>query len=185
MVHPFQFHPTTLHRATLIQPFFMEDTRGFFLKKYEQDLFAEQGIPMGGQEHFVSSSRKGVLRGLHLQTEFPQGKLVSVDLGEIYDVIVDVTPDSPTYLQWEGFTLSAENHTMLYVPPGFAHGFLTLSSQALVSYCCHGKFHPAYDSGYPYNDPTFQIQWPFAQIGGEEALILTEKDRNFPCFQEK
>lgn len=180
----FEFKQTTLNDAFLITPFRVEDERGFFKKNFEKDIFLDNGIEFNVNEIFLSESKKGVLRGLHHQTEKPQAKLVSVELGEILDVIVDIRKGSTTYLQWESFTLSSNNHKQLYVPKGFLHGFLTISNIALVSYTCHGKFLGEFDSGYRYDDKSFYIDWKFNLIGGESNLIVSQKDLNFDLYKE-
>lgn len=180
----FEFNKTTLEDAYLIKPFRVEDERGFFKKKFEKDVFLENGIEFEVNEIFVSESQKGTLRGLHHQTKDPQAKLVSVDAGEILDIIVDIRKDSKTYLKWESFKLSSTNHDQLYVPKGFIHGFLTLSNTALVSYTCHGKFLAEYDNGYRYDDIAFNIDWQLDLIGGEQNLIVSQKDLNFDLYKE-
>lgn len=180
----FQFNKTTLEDAYLIQPFKVEDERGFFKKKFEKDVFIENGIEFTLNENNVSQSQKGTLRGLHHQKPHPQAKLVSVDIGCIYDVVVDIRKDSPSYLKWEMFELSSENHNLLYVPKGFLHGFITISDIALVSYSCDGKYLPEYDGGYRYDDKAFSVDWKLEEIGGKENLIVSQKDLNFSEYKE-
>lgn len=180
----FEFNKTTLNDAFLITPFRVEDERGFFKKKFEKDVFKEQGIDFSVNEIFLSESKKGVLRGLHHQTKEPQAKLVSVETGGILDVIVDIRKESTTYLKWESFMLTSDNHKQLYVPPGFLHGFLTVSEVALVSYTCHGKFLGEYDGGYRYDDTAFNIDWQLELAGGEENLVISQKDLNFEMYKE-
>lgn len=180
----FEFNQTTLNDAFLITPFKVEDERGFFKKKFEKDIFLEHGIEFSLSESNVSQSQKGTLRGLHYQFKQPQAKLVSVDIGCIYDVIVDIRKGSSTYLKWEMFELSSENQKLLYVPKGFLHGFITISNIALVSYNCDGKYLPEFDGGFRYDDKAFSIDWKLDLIGGKDNLIVSEKDLNFTEFKE-
>lgn len=180
----FEFNKTTLNDAFLIKPFKMEDERGFFKKKFEKDIFLENGIEFSLNENNTSQSQKGVLRGLHHQQPNPQAKLLSVDIGCIYDVIVDIRKNSDTYLKWEMFELSSENHHLLYVPKGFLHGFITISDIALVSYSCDGKYMPECDGGYRYDDEAFNIDWKLDLIGGKQNLIVSDKDLAFDKFKE-
>lgn len=152
----------------LIEPKAFGDERGYFLETYASKRYAEAGIV----EHFVqdnlSRSRRGTLRGLHLQNPHGQGKLVSAVMGKVWDVAVDVRRGSPTFGQWEGLELSDENHHQLYVPPGCAHGFLVLSDVALFSYKCTDFYHPECELGICYSDPDLAIAWP-GEIGEVSA----------------
>ncbi len=173
--------------AYLITPFLADDERGFFQKKYERNIYKDNGIEMNISETNISKSRMGVVRGLHFQTKYPQAKLVSVDVGRIYDVIVDLRKDSKTYGKWEGFDLSSDNKNLLYVPKGFAHGFITFSDIALVSYLCDVDYVKEYDSGIYWNDKDLNIDWKLDEIGGIEKIILSEKDgklQNFIKYNE-
>ncbi|MBL4622626.1 MAG: dTDP-4-dehydrorhamnose 3,5-epimerase [Immundisolibacteraceae bacterium] len=158
--------------ALLVSPELHGDSRGFFYESWRQDQYAELGIgPEFVQDNHSRSSR-GVLRGLHYQLSNPQGKLVRVLIGEIYDVIVDMRQSSPTFKQWTGVTLSAENHAMLWVPPGFAHGFQVVSDIAEIAYKCTAYYLPEDEQCLLWNDPGLAINWP---ISGSPAL--SDKDQ--------
>lgn len=178
-----QFEELKLKGAYKITPFFAEDNRGGFLKDYQTELFAQNGINFELKEVFYTLSRRGVLRGLHFQEPHQQAKLVRCVSGKVYDVLVDLRPNSPTFKQWQGFVLSAENMTELLVPEGFAHGYLVLED-SIVSYKCNEKFYGADDTGICYNDATLGVNWDFSQIGGVQNLILSDKDKNLPTFAE-
>ncbi|MGB4611341.1 MAG: dTDP-4-dehydrorhamnose 3,5-epimerase, partial [Methanothermobacter thermautotrophicus] len=128
-----------------------------------------------------SMSVRGVLRGLHFQREKPQGKLVRVIRGEIFDVAVDLRKNSDTYGEWTGVRLSDENRREFFIPEGFAHGFLALSDECIVNYKCTELYHPEYDSGIPWDDPDIGIDWPLEMV---DDLIISEKDRNWKPLRE-
>lgn len=175
----FKFTATLIPDLVIIEPTVFTDKRGFFLETYHYQEFKEAGI----ESHFVqdnhSKSSQGVLRGLHYQLRYPQGKLVRVLSGLIYDVAVDLRKSSPTYMQWLGVELSAENKSMLYLPPNFAHGFLTLSETAEVSYKCTDYYHANDEAGIIWNDPTIGINWPVDRV---KEILLSEKDQNHPRY---
>jgi len=132
-----------------------------------------------------SKSKKGVLRGLHFQTQHAQGKLVRVIRGSVWDVAVDLRKESPTFGRWEGILLSAENKKMFYVPEGFAHGFLTLEDETEFIYKCTDYYHPEYDAGIRYDDPEIGITWPLEEYGLlPEELLLSVKDTKLPTLRE-
>jgi len=163
----------------LIEPKVFGDDRGFFLEIYKHSEFINAGVP----EHFVqdnfSRSAKGVLRGLHYQKDpRAQGKLVRCMKGSIFDVAVDIRKGSPTYARWAGLELSERNNLMLYVPAGFAHGFLTLSETAEVLYKCTAEYSPVDDRGIIWNDPDINIAW------GEKAPLLSAKDGLLPILRK-
>lgn len=162
----------------VIKPRVFEDERGFFLETWQRDRYKELGI----QEDFVqdnwSRSTKGVLRGLHYQKEHPQGKLVCVRSGKVFDVAVDIRKDSPTFGEWFGEELSDENHLQMYVPAGFAHGFCVLSEAADFSYKCTDFYHAGDEGGILWNDPVLDIQWPI-----NEAKV-SEKDNKLSNFED-
>lgn len=170
--------PTSIPDVLLFEPQVFGDARGFFMETFRQSefeaLFAGVGMvcPSFVQEN-MSRSAKNVLRGLHYQTLQQQGKLIRVTAGSIFDVAVDLRKDSKTYGQWFGQTLSAENRLQLYIPPGFAHGFLTLSDHADIIYKCTDYYAPEHERCIAWNDPQLNIQWPI-----EEGVkpILSEKD---------
>ncbi len=177
---PFTFTPLQISDVILVEPRVFGDDRGYFLETYKYSDFAAHGIP----EHFVqdnhSRSVRGVLRGLHYQNPpQAQGKLVRVIRGAIFDVAVDIRPSSPTFAQWVGEVLSEENHRMLYIPPGFAHGFLVLSDVADVTYKVTAEYAPELDRGIIWNDPTIAIQWPL-----DGPPLLSPKDANLPLLLE-
>lgn len=172
--------PTQIEGLVVIEPHVFGDDRGYFMETYNQQVFAEAGLTMTFVQDNQSKSKKGVLRGLHLQTRFSQGKLVRVISGEVYDVGVDLRKGSPTYGQYAGVRLSGENKKMFYVPEGFAHGFLVLSEEAVFTYKCTNLYRPEYDAGIIYNDPGIGIDWP---LDGLEPL-LSEKDKKLPTLIE-
>ena len=165
--------PAGLPGVLIIEPRVFGDSRGFFLESWNEKAFAEAGLPM----HFVqdnhSLSGRGTLRGLHYQLHQTQGKLVRVVAGEVFDVAVDVRRSSPDFGKWVGVTLSAENKRMLWVPPGFAHGFYVTSEQAEFLYKCTEFYDPASERTLAWNDPEVGVQWPL--VPGLEPL-LSAKD---------
>lgn len=176
----FKFRALRLPGLFLISPFLAEDERGYFLKNYERDIFASQGIVTDVYEIFESYSFKNVLRGLHFQTENPQAKLVRCVLGKIYDVAVDVRKDSPTFGQWEGVYLDDVTKQSLFVPAGFAHGFMALTN-SVTSYICSGKYSKGTDTGIRWDDPDIGIIWPVNRIG---ECVISERDKQLQSFKE-
>lgn len=174
---------TTLKEAKLIKPKVFGDHRGFFLESWRQSYeeILNDGKPLAFVQDNHSMSIKNVLRGLHFQLNYPQGKLVRAIVGEVYDAIVDLRPDSPTFGHWEGFYLSAENKHLLWVPPGFAHGFYTMSDKAEILYKCTEYYHPEDDYTLIWNDKDIGIQWPFEN---KTAPALSEKDSRGLTFKE-
>lgn len=168
-----EFAPTAIPGVILISPRLFEDERGFFFEWYQAEKFAAAGIA----HHFVqdnhSASRCDVLRGLHYQIRQPQGKLLRVIVGEIFDVAVDLRRASPTFGRWVGVTLSAENKKMFWIPPGFAHGFLVLSDWAEVLYKTTDYYAPQWERTLRWDDPTVGISWPLAP---GRTPILSAKD---------
>lgn len=165
---------TGLPGVLLIEPRVFGDARGFFLERYHAERYAEAGIEAAFVQDNHSRSERGILRGLHFQIQHPQGKLVEVVQGEVYDVAVDVRPGSATFGQWTGVTLSAENHRQLWVPPGFAHGFVVVSETADFLYKCTDVYHPEDEGGIIWNDPDLGIDWPVP------VPRLSEKDAALP-----
>jgi dTDP-4-dehydrorhamnose 3,5-epimerase len=161
---------TELKSVLLIEPQIFGDTRGFFFETWHRDRYAAAGLPRDFVQDNVSRSQRGILRGLHLQEPFGQGKLVQVLEGEVFDVAVDVRFGSPCFGKWVGETLSAANHKQLYVPPGFAHGFCVTSEFALLSYKCTELYHPETEIGVAWNDPALGITWPISDP------VLSKKD---------
>lgn len=174
----FIFKETTLKDVYVIEPTVFSDDRGYFMESYNELNFKDSNLNFN--LNFVqdneSKSKKGVLRGLHFQTEHAQDKLVRVIQGEIFDVAVDLRPTSPTYLKWYGITLSSENKKQFYIPKGFAHGFLVLSDEAIFSYKCTDYYCPQYESGIIYNDPTINVKWPLDKV---DEIIMSDKDKNW------
>lgn len=162
---------TGIEGVYLIEPRVHGDQRGFFKETYNRRNFLEQGLDLDFVQDNSSMSTKGVLRGLHFQNPHGQGKMVRVALGEVLDVVVDIRPESPTFGKSESFILSAENHRQLYIKPGLAHGFLTLSDQALFIYKCTNFYHPESEHTLLYNDPSLSIDW------AEMELKVSEKDQ--------
>ena len=159
----------------LLEPVVHGDERGFFLETYRKEVFAEAGVDVEFVQDNHSRSSRGVLRGLHYQLQQPQGKLVRVVYGEVFDVAVDMRRSSPTFGQWEGQILSADNKRALWVPPGFAHGFLVLSEYAEVTYKCTTYYAPGHERSLLWNDPTLNIPWPDIDM---LQIQWSDKDRN-------
>lgn len=183
MITKFKFEELDLKGAFKIQPFFATDERGGFIKDYNIDLFKSNGIEHELKEVFYTISKKGVIRAIHFQLLKQQSKLVRCISGHVYDVIVDLRLDSPTFGQWKGFDLTGENQVELYVPQYFGHGYLVLED-SIVSYKCGEVFYGEGDSGIMYNDPEINILWPFEKIGGIDKLIISEKDKNLMSCKE-
>lgn len=183
MIRTFSFDELDLKGAYLIKPFIAYDDRGYFIKDYSKEVFEENGIYHDLKEVFYTNSKKGVIRAIHFQRVKEQAKLVRCVAGEIYDVIVDLRPDSKTYGQWQGFYLSEKNMYEIYVPKYFGHGYLVIEN-SIVSYKCDVVFHSEGDSGIIYNDASLNITWPFNLIGGEDKVIISEKDKNLMLFNQ-
>lgn len=156
----FGFQELDLKGAYLISSFYAGDNRGGFTKSFEMDIYKDAGIEFILTETFASRSMKNVIRGLHFQTHNPQAKLVSVVAGAVWDVIVDLRPDSPTFKQWRAHELSADNHLSFYIPRGFAHGFISLENRTVMLYQCDGKYDKETDTGIRFDDPDIGIEWP-------------------------
>jgi dTDP-4-dehydrorhamnose 3,5-epimerase len=167
----------SLEEVLMIAPDVWRDGRGFFLETWREESYMKFGIPPFVQDNY-SLSKNRVLRGLHYQVFNPQGKLVYVTDGEIYDVAVDIRKGSPTFGKWTGDTLSSENNHQLYIPPGFAHGFLVRSEYAAVSYKCTDYYNSASERGIRWNDPSISIDW------GVTDPVVSEKDSNLPLFAQ-
>jgi dTDP-4-dehydrorhamnose 3,5-epimerase len=175
------FHETVLEGAFVIEPERREDERGFFARIWCRKEFEEHGLtPQLVQCSISYNKMKGTLRGMHYQAApFEEEKIVRCTQGAIYDVIIDLRQESKTYAQYIGVTLSPENRIMLYVPKGFAHGFLTLEDKSEVFYQMSEYFAPNYSRGVRWDDPAFGIMWP------EEVRVISERDRTYPDFQIK
>ena len=183
MIQKFEFQELDLKGAYLIKPFYATDHRGGLIKDYNVDVFRENGIQHDLKEVFYTVSKKGVIRATHFQLEKQQAKLVRCISGHVYDVIVDLRPDSPTFGQWRGFHLTGENTNMQLVPEQFGHGYLVLED-SVVSYKCAEVFYGPGDSGIAYDDPDIGIQWPFDCIGGKENLIISDKDLHLMSLKD-
>lgn len=181
----FDMIKTPIKDLIIIQPKVFGDTRGFFQETYNKKSFEEYGLNMEFVQDNHSKSKKGVLRGLHFQTKFTQGKLVRVVKGSVYDVTVDLRENSETFGKWYGIILTEENKTMFYIPEGFAHGFLTLEDDTEFLYKCTDFYAPEYDSGILWNDETINIDWKFKEFGIKvEDLIISERDRKQEKFDK-
>lgn len=173
--------PTSIKDLCIIEPQVFGDSRGYFMESYSEADFKAAGLTMKFVQDNESRSKKGVLRGLHFQTQHTQGKLVRVVEGEVYDVAVDLREGSPTFGKWEGVLLTAENKRQFYVPEGFAHGFLVLSDAATFQYKCTDYYAPEYDGGIRWDDPDIGIKWP---LEGIEEVLLSDKDKKQPMLKE-
>ena len=165
----------------VIEPTVFKDERGYFMETYNQNDFKEAGLNMTFVQDNQSMSVKGVLRGLHFQKQYPQGKLVRAVRGTVFDVAVDLRSDSKTYGKWFGVTLSAENKKQFYIPEGFAHGFLVLSDEAEFCYKCTDFYHPGDEGGLAWNDPEIGVEWPLEE--GVD-LIISEKDQKWKGLKD-
>lgn len=176
---PFRFQRLEIPEVILVEPRVFADQRGFFLETYKHSDFAANGIPERLVQDNYSHSKRGVLRGLHYQRPpQAQGKLVMALRGEIFDVAVDIREGSPTYRRWVSAVLSDENLHLLYVPPGFAHGFCVLSEEADVVYKVTAEYAPDLDTGIRWNDPSIGVEWPI------EEPTLSQKDAQLPLLRE-
>ncbi len=166
-----------------VEPTVFGDERGYFMETYNENDFKAEGIDLKFVQDNQSRSHRGVLRGLHFQYTQPQGKLVRVIKGEVYDVAVDLRGDSPTYGKWLGVTLSEENKKQLFIPKGFAHGFLVLSDIAEFVYKCTDFYNPDDEGGIQWNDPDIAIDWPIEDIGLDN-LVFSEKDQGWKRLKD-
>ena len=169
-----QIIETGVPGLVVVEPAVFGDQRGFFMESWHASRYESHGLPNKFVQSNVSKSGAGVVRGLHYQHPNPQGKLVSVLEGRIFDVGVDIRPDSPTFRQWVGTELTAENHRQMYIPEGFAHGFCVLGDSALISYLCTAEYDAECDAGIAWDDPDIGIDWPV------ETAQLSAKDQVAP-----
>ncbi|GJM17452.1 MAG: dTDP-4-dehydrorhamnose 3,5-epimerase [Thermodesulfobacteriota bacterium] len=174
-----KFIETSLNSVVVLEPEVFGDERGFFLETFREKEFIEAGITEKFVQHNHSRSSKGVLRGLHYQLNQPQGKLVRVTSGKVFDVAVDIRMGSPTFGQWYGTTLDEKNMRMIYVPPNFAHGYVVLSETADFLYMCTDYYHPQSEQGIIWNDPGISIQWPITDV------TLSDKDKYNPTLAKQ
>ena len=173
--------PCDIEGLYVIEPTVFKDERGYFVETYNQNDMKEAGLDMVFVQDNQSMSTTGVLRGLHFQKQFPQGKLVRVVRGKVFDVAVDLRSDSKTYGKWFGVELSAENMKQFYIPEGFAHGFLVLSDEAEFCYKCTDFYHPGDEGGLAWNDPEIGVEWPLEE--GVD-LIISEKDQKWKGLKD-
>lgn len=183
MIKKFDFQELELKGAYLIKAFCATDERGGLIKDYNVDIFKENGIEYELKEVFYTISKRGVIRAIHFQLVKQQPKLVRCISGHVYDVIVDLRPNSPTFGQWQGFHLTGKNMNSLLVPAFFGHGYLVIED-SIVSYKCAEVFYGEGDSGIMYNDSDINIEWPFEEIGGIENLIISDKDQSLMSFKQ-
>ncbi|HIU25479.1 MAG TPA: dTDP-4-dehydrorhamnose 3,5-epimerase [Candidatus Copromorpha excrementigallinarum] len=184
MIQQFDFRKTQIEGLLEITPFRAEDIRGCFTKDYSKEIFETQGIDHNLAEVFYTTSHKGVIRALHFQREKQQPKLVRCICGHVYDVVVDLRKNSPTFKQWLGFDLIGKGNREILVPAGCAHGYLVLGENSVVSYKCSEKFYGEYDDGILWDDPDIDVKWPLEKVGGREKVILADKDKNLQSFSE-
>ena len=183
MIQHFEFHKTEIPGLIEVVPFNADDIRGCFTKDYSKEVFEANGIHHDLAEVFYTTSHKGVIRALHFQRVKQQPKLVRCIWGHVWDVVVDLRKESPTFKKWLSFDLVGEKHNEILVPAGCAHGYLVLE-ESIVSYKCGEKFYGEYDDGILWNDPDLHVTWPLEKIGGEKHVILAEKDKNLQTFIE-
>ena len=168
---------TALPGVVIIEPTLHGDERGYFMETFQAARYkSEAGIELPFVQDNQSRSTRGVLRGLHFQINKPQGKLVRVTQGEVFDVAVDINPESPTYSQWVGVLLNDQNHLQFWVPPGYAHGFIVTSETADFSYKCTDYYDPQDEGGVRWDDPKIQINWPVTDP------VVSEKDKLLPSI---
>ena len=170
---------TPLEGLLLIKPNVHEDKRGYFYENYRDEIFEANGLPTNFRQDNQTKSVKGTLRGLHYQLKYPQGKLVRVSLGMVYDVAVDIRKTSPTFSQYFGVTLTDQDHLQMYIPPGFAHGFCVLSDTAIFQYKCTVIYHPEDEFGIRWDDPQININWPITD------LVISDRDLELPFLAEQ
>lgn len=176
----FEFEKLELNGAYLIENFYMGDIRGSFTKNFEKEIYSNEGIDFSLNETFTSVSSKNVIRGLHFQTHNPQAKLICVVKGKVWDVIVDLRMNSNTYKKWIGLELSAINHKAIFIPKGFAHGFVSLEEETIMLYQCDGAYNKKTDTGIIFNDPDIGIKWPIK----EEEAIHSSRDMKLMSLME-
>ena len=177
----FNFIETGIEEMFVVEPTVFEDNRGYFMETFQEKDFKDAGHDLKFVQDNQSKSTKGVLRGLHLQVNHPQGKLVRVIKGKVFDVGVDLRANSPTYGKWYGEILSEDNKKQLYIPPKFAHGFLVLSDEAEFLYKCTEFYHGDDESGIMWNDEDIGIKWPLDDI---DEVILSDKDKEWKTLKE-
>ena len=180
---PFIFHRTEIEGLVIIEPHIFSDDRGIYKKYYEKNIFAENGISCEFSESSDLYSKKGALRGLHYQTEESQAKLIHVISGILFDVALDLRPQSISFGKYHAELLNAEEQKVVFIPEGFAHGFISLTENTVFSYQCSGRYVPEACGGICWNDPELAIPWPLKEYGINE-IIATEKDKSWPTLRE-
>ena len=180
-VTPCEVDGKVIEGLFVIEPTVFKDARGYFVETYNLNDMKEAGLDMVFVQDNQSMSVKGVLRGLHFQKQYPQGKLVRAIRGSVFDVAVDLRTNSETYGKWYGVELTAENEKQFYIPEGFAHGFLVLSDEAEFAYKCTDLYHPGDEGGLLWNDETIGVQWPITE---DMEVLLSEKDTKWGKFDE-
>lgn len=175
----FKLKKTIFEDAFVIENFFFKDDRGSFMKIFEKDLYEEIGIEFSVNETIISKSKNKVIRGLHFQSQEPQAKIVACIYGGVWDVIVDLRSDSQTYSMWQSFNLNDVNNNALFVPRGFAHGFLSRVDNTALLYLCDGKYNTELDSGIRFDDPDIGIEWPI----NITETIHSERDLSLQSFK--
>ena len=183
MIQKFEFIETEIKGVFLIKTFNATDNRGNFTKDYSKEIFENNEIQHDIKEIFYTTSHKGTIRALHFQNTIQQPKLIRCIHGHIWDVVVDLRKDSPTFKKWIHFNLSGDVYEEVLIPKGCAHGYLVLE-ESIVSYKCAEKFYPEYDDGIIWNDVSLNITWPLEKIGGASKLIISEKDIHLQTFEE-
>ena len=183
MISKFAFKETEISGLVEVTPFNADDVRGCFTKDYSKEVFEANGIHHDLAEVFYTTSHKGVVRALHFQRVKQQPKLVRCIWGHVWDVVVDLRKNSPTFKKWLAFDLVGEKHNEILIPAGCAHGYLVLE-ESIVSYKCGEKFYGEYDDGILWNDPEIAVAWPIDKVGGAENIILADKDKNLQTFAE-
>ena len=179
----FEFKQTKIEGLMIIKPHIYPDERGLYKKYYEKNVFFEHGITCEFTESSDLYSEKGALRGLHYQMKDSQAKLIHVVAGVLFDVALDLREDSPTFGQYHTELLKAEDQLVVFIPEGFAHGFIALTDNTIFSYQCSGKYNPSACGGIRWNDPALNIPWPLKEYGVDN-IIATEKDKNWPSLEE-
>lgn len=179
----FIFHKTEIEGLIVIEPHMFPDNRGLYKKYYEKIIYAKNGITCEFTESSELYSKKGALRGLHYQTVDSQAKLIHVISGVLFDVALDLREDSRTFGQYHAEILKSEDNKVVYIPEGFAHGFISLTDNTIFSYQCSGSYVPAACGGIRWDDPELNIQWPLKEYGVDN-VIATDKDKNWPTLAE-
>lgn len=183
MDQKFEFQKTAIDGVLTVKAFNADDLRGCFTKDYSREVFEANGISYKLEEVFYTTSHKGVIRAIHFQREKQQPKLVRCIYGHVWDVVVDLRKDSPTFRKWQAFDLIGNQHNEILVPAGCGHGYLVLE-ESIVSYKCAEKFYGEYDDGIRWNDSNIAVKWPLEKIGGPENVIVSDKDAHLQSFEE-